>query len=83
MKMLYGCGLRLSECMKLRINNFNFDHHVLTIHDGKGKKERTLPLPESISDALQNQVKRVIELHEADLKGRTDLKRSMKMLPKS
>lgn len=68
-KMLYGCGLRLSECMKLRIHNFNFDHHVLTIHDGKGKKDRTVPLPESISDALQDQVNRVIELHEADLKG--------------
>jgi len=68
-KLLYGCGLRLSECMKLRIHNFNFDHHVLTIHDGKGKKDRTLPLPESISDALQNQVNYVIELHEADLKG--------------
>jgi integron integrase len=68
-KMLYGCGLRLSECMELRIHNFNFDHHVLTIHDGKGKKDRTLPLPESISDALQNQVNYVIELHEADLKG--------------
>ncbi len=68
-KLLYGCGLRLSECMKLRIHNFNFDHHVLTIHDGKGEKDRTLPLPESISDALQNQVNYVIELHEADLKG--------------
>ena len=31
-KLLYGCGLRLSECMKLRIHNFNFDHHVLTGH---------------------------------------------------
>ena len=53
----------------MRIHNFNFDHHVLTIHDGKGKKDRTLPLPKSISDALQNQVNYVIELHEADLKG--------------
>ncbi len=67
-KLLYGCGLRLSECMKLRIHNFNFDHHVLTIHDGKGKKDRTLPLPESISGALKDQVNRVIELHESDLK---------------
>ena len=68
-KLLYGCGLRLSECMKLRIHNFNFDHHVLTIlHDGNGKKDRTLPLPESISDALQNQVNRVIDLHETDLR---------------
>ncbi|SMC89899.1 integron integrase [Desulfocicer vacuolatum DSM 3385] len=67
-KLLYGCGLRLSECMKLRIHNFNFDHKVLTIHDGKGKKDRTVPLPESINDALHYQVNKVIELHETDLK---------------
>ncbi|MBU1196336.1 MAG: integron integrase [Proteobacteria bacterium] len=67
-KLLYGCGLRLSECLKLRIHNFNFDHHVLTIHDGKGKKDRTVPLPESIRDDLKDQVKRVIALHDADLK---------------
>ncbi len=67
-KLLYGCGMRLSECMKLRIHNFNFDHHVLTIHDGKGEKDRMVPLPEAIRDDLQNQVKKVIALHEADLK---------------
>ena len=67
-KLLYGCGLRLSECMKLRIKNFNFDHHVLTIHDGKGKKDRTVPLPESVLDDLQNQVNRVIAVHDTDLK---------------
>lgn len=68
-KLLYGCGLRLSECMKLRIHNFNFDHYVLTVHDGKGKKDRTVPLPEMIRDDLKGQVDRVITLHEADLKG--------------
>ena len=47
-KLLYGCGLRLSECMNIRINALNFDHGVLTVHDGKGKKDRTLPLPEVI-----------------------------------
>ena len=67
-KLLYGCGLRLSECLKLRIHNFNFDHHVLTIHDGKGKKDRTVPLPAAIRDDLKGQVNRVIALHETDLK---------------
>jgi site-specific recombinase XerD len=38
-KLLYGCGLRLFECLNLRTQNFNFDHQILTIHDGKGKKE--------------------------------------------
>ncbi|MCK5695905.1 MAG: tyrosine-type recombinase/integrase [Desulfobacula sp.] len=67
-KLLYGCGLRLGECMKLRIHNFNFDHHVLTIHDGRGKKDRIVPLPESIRDDLKSQIKRVIFLHDTDLK---------------
>jgi len=38
-KLLYGCGLRLSECMKLRVHNFNFDQGILTVHDGKGKRQ--------------------------------------------
>ncbi len=67
-KLLYGCGLRLGECMNLRIHNFNFDHHVLTIHDGKGKKDRTVPLPEMIREDLENQVNRVISLHDTDLR---------------
>ena len=67
-KLLYGCGLRLSECMELRLHNFNFDHGVLTVHDGKGKKDRTVPLPEKIRDELANQLSRVIALHEKDLK---------------
>jgi integron integrase len=65
--LLYGCGLRLGECMALRINNFNFDQMVLTIHDGKGKKDRTLPLPETMYAALNDQVKRVVALHRADI----------------
>ncbi|MFP4452666.1 MAG: integron integrase [Desulfobacterales bacterium] len=67
-KLLYGCGLRLSECMKLRIHNFNFDHQVLTVHDGKGKKARTVPMPRVIVDDLRRQIDRVIKLHEQDLK---------------
>ena len=66
-KLLYGCGLRLSECMKLRVHNFNFDHAVVTVHDGKGKKDRTVPLPEVIFDDLKNQLETVIVLHERDL----------------
>ena len=40
-QLLYGCGLRLSECLKLRVHCFNFDEQILTVHDGKGKKDRT------------------------------------------
>lgn len=44
-KLLYGCGLRLSECLSLRVNCLNLEEGILTVHDGKGKKYRTVPLP--------------------------------------
>lgn len=66
-KMLYGCGLRLFECLKLRIHNFNFDAGVLTVHDGKGKKDRTVPLPRSILSELLAQLEQVKSLHEQDM----------------
>jgi len=55
-KLLYGCGLRLGECINLRVQCFNFDAGILTIHDGKGKKDRTVPLPLSLVDDLQLQL---------------------------
>ena len=67
-KLLYGCGLRISEGVNLRIHNFNFDTGILTIHDGKGKKDRTVPIPQSIVPELQGQLQKTISLYEADLK---------------
>lgn len=66
LKLMYGCGLRISECISLRVNNFNFDMMVLTVHDGKGKKDRTVPLPESIKDELKNHLAKVALLHQRD-----------------
>ena len=65
-KMLFGCGLRLFERLQLRVRDFNFDAGMLTVH-GKGKKDRTVPLPESIIPELKTQLKVVGELHEQDL----------------
>jgi integron integrase len=67
-KLLYGCGLRLFECVKLRVQNFNFDEGVLTVMDGKGKKARTVPIPQSIMQDLLAQVELVKRFHEEDLK---------------
>ena len=65
-KLLFGCGLRQFECLQLRVRDFNFEAGMLTIH-GKGKKDRTVPLPESIIPELNAQMKVVGELHERDL----------------
>lgn len=67
-KLLYGCGLRLFECLNLRVQNFNYDHGVLTIHDGKGKKDRTVPLPRITVPELKKQLESVKTLHEEDLR---------------
>ncbi|GIK12917.1 MAG: site-specific tyrosine recombinase [Candidatus Brocadia sinica] len=65
--LLYGRGLRLFECMKLRLHNFNLDAGILTVHDGKGKKDRIVPLPRSIVPQIKNHITYVTELHQKDL----------------
>jgi integron integrase len=67
-KMLYGCGLRLFEGLKLRVQDLNFDTGIVTIHDGKGKKDRSVPLPETLVPQLRKQLQWVSELHKQDLK---------------
>ena len=64
--LLFGCGLRLFECQQLRMRDFNFDAKLLTIH-GKGKKDRTVPLPETILPELKAQIESVCRLHDQDL----------------
>jgi integron integrase len=65
-KLLFGCGLRQFECLQIRVGDFNFESGKLLVH-GKGKKDRTVPLPESIIPELQAQLRVVAELHEQDL----------------
>ena len=65
-KLLYGCGLRLFECVKLRVKNFNFDAGILTVH-GKSSKDRTMPIPQTIIPELTVQLEVVQKLHDADL----------------
>lgn len=64
--LMYGGGLRISECLSLRVQNFNFDMKILTIHDGKGQKDRTVPIPEVLMGELKAQLDLVIEQHEKD-----------------
>ena len=71
-KLLYGCGLRLSECLSLRVSNFNFDTGILTVHDGKGQKDRTVPLPVSLVPELRKHFEAVISRHQKDLESGYD-----------
>jgi hypothetical protein len=61
--LLYGCGLRLAECVNLRIQCFNLDSMLLTVHDGKGQKDRTVPLPARVVPEIRLQMEVVRRLH--------------------
>jgi integron integrase len=66
-KLLYGSGLRVIECVRLRVKDIDFDRLSLTIRDGKGEKDRTTMLPESLVEPLQEHLARVSQLHRQDL----------------
>ena len=66
-KLLYGCGLRLFECLNLRMQSFNLDFGILTVRNGKGKKDRTVPLPKIIMPEIKEHLEKVKALHDKDL----------------
>jgi integron integrase len=65
-KLLFGCGLRKFEGLQLRVCDFNFDTGLLTVQ-GKGQKDRTVPIPLSVIPELHAQIKAVERLHDRDL----------------
>jgi integron integrase len=66
-KILYGCGLRLFECLNLRLHCLNVDENILTVHDGKGQKDRTVPLPLTLIPAIKDQIEKVCANLNEDL----------------
>jgi len=66
-KLLYGSGLRLLECMRLRVKDIDFDHRQIIVRAGKGEKDRVTPLPATVTADLQRQIERARLLHEQDL----------------
>lgn len=67
-QMLYGCGLRLMECIRLRVQDVDFGQGRVFVRDGKGGKDRTVILPEAVRSRLADHVERVKVLHESDLR---------------
>jgi integron integrase len=65
--LLYGAGLRLMECVRLRIKDIDFHYNQVQVRAGKGAKDRVTVLPVSLKSALQGQIRAVKELHESDL----------------
>ena len=67
-QMLYGSGLRLMECVRLRIKDVDFSYRQIVVRDGNGHKDRVTMLPEIIIDPLQRHLLKMKSLHESELK---------------
>jgi integron integrase len=65
--LMYGAGLRLLECVELRVKDLNFDRGELTVRDGKGGKDRVTMLPASMKRSLVDHLERVRAQHQTDL----------------
>ena len=66
-ELMYATGMRIIELVRLRIKDIDFDRNQIVIREGKGKKDRTAPLPPELVKDLKRQADRAKELHERDL----------------
>jgi integron integrase len=66
-QLLYGCGLRLNECARLRVKDVDFGYLHITIRDAKGGRDRITMLPTSLVDPLRHAIEKRRLLHEEDL----------------
>lgn len=65
--ILYGTGLRISEALRLRVKDIDFDYMQITVRSGKGKKDRITMLPDKLKPLLNEQIRKVHNLHQQDL----------------
>ena len=66
-KLLYGGGLRLMECVRLRVHDLDFDRGLMMIRAAKGDKDRATLLPSVVQAELRSYLQRVKKLHDDDL----------------
>jgi len=65
--LLYGSGLRLSECLRLRVKDLDFGYRQILVRDSKGNKDRITILPDNLTAPLKNHLKRVRDIHQSDI----------------
>jgi integron integrase len=66
--LLYGTGLRLMECVRLRVKDIDFEYGQITVRDGKGEKDRITMLPGSLGERLKAHLEKTKTIHEQDLR---------------
>ena len=65
--LMYGSGLRLMECLRLRVKDLDFSYNQITVRSGKGDKDRVTPMPAKAKEALRQQLLQAKLLHQQDL----------------
>ncbi len=65
--LLYGCGMRLMECIRLRVLDVDFDYQQILVREAKGKKDRIVPIPFRVMEILKKQISQVKQQHEEDI----------------
>lgn len=65
-QIMYGSGLRLMECLRLRVKDIDFENHRIIVYDGKGGDDRITMLPESIKAPLRQHLAQVKAIHQKD-----------------
>ena len=65
--LLYGCGMRLMECVRLCVLDVDFGYQQILVRNTKGGKDRVVPLPDKLLDPLQAQIEKVRQMHQDDL----------------
>lgn len=65
--LLYGCGMRLMECVRLRVLDIDFGYQQILVRNAKGGKDRVVPLPQRLTELLRSQLDAVAALHKEDL----------------
>ena len=67
-RLMYGTGMRLTECIRLRVLDLDFAYKQIIVRDAKGKKDRGVPIPDKLASNLQEQILKVKARHDEDLK---------------
>ena len=65
--LLYGARLRLMECVRLRVQDLDFEYRQINVRNGKGMKDRVVPLPNSLIEPLRAHLAAAKSMHDADL----------------
>jgi len=66
-RLMYGTGMRISEALRVRVHDMDFNRGIITIRDAKGFKDRTAGLPECLKDDLTQQLQHAAKVHRQDL----------------